>query len=264
MGAKQVHSEWKNGALAFTTTAKNIETLTLIPKKTGCGNADLIRSMWTPSPEIATVYFNDFAPCKNTSTTAYPGFTVTTATAGVVVAQDEVGGVLGLVGGGGEHSKIEMQSRAGFVTIASGKDLWFEARVKFTDTDQSKAFIGLSAANTLLTKTIPTLGKGEMIGFYLNDGASKLFFVCSSGTATPVALANKIQDDTYYRLAFYFDSNSHAHAYIDDAEVTIPVTVSSALAEIPKNALRVSLAHKTGEATANKMHVDYVKVIQLR
>ena len=264
MGAKHINSEWKNGALSFTTTAKNIETLTLIAKKTGCGNADLIRSMWTPSPEIATIYFNDFAPCGNTSTTAYPGFTVTIATAGTLVAQDEAGGVLGLVGGGGDNSRMEMQSTAGFVTIASGKDLWFETRVKFTDTDQSDAFVGLSAVNTTLTKTITTAGKGEMIGFYLVDGASKLYFVCSSGTATPVALSNKIQDDTYYRLAFYFDSNSHTHAYIDDTEVTIPVTVSSALAEIPKLALRLSLAHNTGEAQANKMHVDYVKIIQLR
>jgi hypothetical protein len=269
MGAKHINSEWKpGGQLSFTTTAKNVETLTLVPHKTGCGGADLIRSMFTPSPEIASYYFDDFVAGPVTGTAAAVGFTVTqNATPAKIALTDAAGGVLKLSSTLGEiGGMVQLQQVNEWVLPASGKDIWFETKVLVRDADQNLLFVGLCERNTGVIQT----GTAQSIGFCLADGDATLFFKTTRGTATAVALGVDLSDSTpatpvWARLAFYVDSNSHVHAYVDDVDVSQTTKVSWALNEIPHTELTPTLAYQLGVAsTTCYLSVDYIKCMQLR
>jgi hypothetical protein len=84
----------------------------------------------------------------------------------------------------------------------SGKELWFEAKVKVSDADQGEMFVGLS--DNFATDPEAVIVEGvARVGFELIDGAATINTVVDNDTAaTKTVLSVSMSDATYVRLGF--------------------------------------------------------------
>lgn len=184
-------------------------------------------------------------------------WTITEATDGDPVLADEVGGVLNLVPGGTENQGTQLAlggTAAGETTgecfaPTAGKKIFFEAKFKMVDADQTDFFIGLASEDTSIIASDPT----TWLGFRVTDESATVDFKCGSTTVEAVATAT---DATYLKVGFKCAGTSYCEVWVDDK------LVSTITTGIPTALMKLSLALLTGEAAVNTTSVDYITCYQ--
>lgn len=218
-------------------------------------------SLWESCPILALnqdprtghIFFDDFHDFKLSGTDI--GWTRTATGAGTSVISDAAGGVLLNTNAAADNDMIQIQWNSEIFAIATGKPLWFEARVKTSDATQSDLYVGLAVLDTSIVVSEPSDG----IWWRKNDGDANLdFATAASSTETATTALATLVADTWVRLGFFYDGAGSVLAYVDG------VLKATHTTNIPSTELTPSFAIQNGEAVAKTGSVDYIKVVQIR
>lgn len=211
-----------------------------------------------PSPLV--YYHEDFVSLTIASNT-FGGWTFTNATSGTV-AQDttNAGGILKLDSGATTANQgVNFQLNSVPFAVASGKPVWFEARVKFTGLTSLKVqtFVGLAVTNTAIIASgaaadIDRIGFGGVtttgvLTSQTHSGSNNL----TSGTG--LTLVN----NTWYTLGFFAQSGN-VDFWVSGTKV------ASLTTNIPTAALAPSLVAQSNATVQPVLNVDYVRVVGCR
>lgn len=139
--------------------------------------------------------------------------------------------------------------------FASNKKLYFEARFKVSDATQSDVLMGLQ-----ITDTTP-LDVSDGVFFLKDDGDTNVdFYVEKNGTQTSSSAVTTMSDDTFIKLAYYYDGDSEIKVFADDTHLTTVATTN-----IPDDEeMTISFGIQNGEAAAKTMTIDYITCIKER
>lgn len=214
------------------------------------------RKFWQNNPQTDFVeYYNDFT--KTSDYTA--GDWTITALAGtntIAVDTDDANGVLRLTSGATEDNGSGYNQKIECWRFAANKALEFEARFKMNDVTQADCVIGLQ-----ITDTTPyAVSDGAWFG--TDDGDALLdFHLAKASAQSDTAGVATLVDDTWIKVGFYYDGvDANVQIFINDVRVgAVPFATYA-----PTTELCISLAHTTGEAVANTMDIDYIRVRQQR
>lgn len=219
-------------------------------------------SLWETCPLLAVVcdpvgfhsYFNDFHTYNSGdwTVTVVDGGTDGAATQAIA---DAAGGVLLCTTDDAENDGVNFQLKGESFKLASGKALWFEARVAASDATQSDFLVGLAVTDTDLLGAVT-----DGVYFRKVDGSASVAFVTEKdSTETSTAAVHTAANATYVRLGFWFDGNGSVFAYVDG------VLVATHTTNIPDDEeLRVSFQYLTGATGVDTFGVDYIKAVQVR
>lgn len=146
--------------------------------------------------------------------------------------------------------------------LAAGKTIWFECRLKLVgDITQSEVSFGLAALGEDLT-AVADVKPNDGIAFTKQDAATTFTLTASKdGTNTgEVASVDTLVNNTYVTYGLLIDGVTSVTPYIDG------VAGTAATATIPDDeSLAPYFLVRNGDATTQEvLHVDYVKVVQLR
>jgi hypothetical protein len=215
-------------------------------------------------PTLGHSYFNHFLNGDDYDET--DGWTETQATTGTGAIINEPGGILQLDSNSGTADQgIQAQHKNLPWLLAASKDLWFETRLKVTDTVVSvQLFAGLNITDgTIIATGVPS--SADYIGFVLDAGdaaasAVSLELNSSAGSEEKSAGVKTLIEDTYVRLGFHVSGVSTATPYVDGVAGTA-ITISSA----PAVQMALSfVCQSEGVSSADPiLRVDWVKVAQL-
>mgnify|MGYP003451522019 CR=1 FL=1 len=225
------------------------------------------RKHWETRPRTDYYeFFNDFTKPTDYDTNDW---TLTTTEAGAGSATEAIGnlagGVLVVTNDAADNDLDFFQSTKEVFKFVSGKALEFEARFKVLEVLQCDFVIGLQITDTTM------LDVTDGIFFQKDDGDALLDFrVEKNDTATAVAGVHTMVADTYVKVGFYYDGSTAAEAgvgaaptidiYIDDVRVG-----AAPLTNVPDDEeLAVSFGIQNGEAVANVLSLDYIRVVAER
>jgi len=218
-------------------------------------NVDAIpESMWEgvdfgPGSDFAW-YVNDFF------TYAAGDWTVTETAGGATEAlTDEANGVLLLTNTNTENDLLGMQLGAEAFLPVSGKNIYFEIRIKASEATQMDWLVGLCDTDAGL----PTAAVSDGIYFVKDDDGTGINCGCSSSSVESIeAAAATAEADTYMVLGFKVIGTSKVEFWKDGSKLTEITT------NIPTTELRLSFAIAAGSTDARTSNVDYVKAAQQR
>jgi hypothetical protein len=203
-----------------------------------------------PAPTKFHTYYEDF------DYYVAANWTVTETQAGATQAlTDGDGGLLLITNTAADDDLVALQKVGESYRFASGKELFFEARLKVSDATQSDVVIGLQ-----ITDATP-LDVSDGVFFIKADGSTSVsLLVEKNGTATTTSSVATMANDTFISLGFYYDGASSIQYSVNGV-----VTGTSVTTNLPDDEdMTVSIALQNGEAVAKTMTVDYVFVAKER
>jgi hypothetical protein len=174
----------------------------------------------------------------------------------IAVDTDDANGVLRLTTGATENDGSAYQGKIECWRLAANKALEFEARFKINDVTQTDFVIGLQ-----ITDTTP-FAVSDGVWFGSDDGDALLDFHSAKGSVqSDTAGIATLVDDTWIKVGFYWDGvDTNIQVFINDIRVgAVPFATYG-----PTTELCISIAFTTGEAVANTMLIDYIRVCQQR
>lgn len=144
---------------------------------------------------------------------------------------------------------------------ASGKDLWFEAKIKIVDTyDKAEVFVGLSEIDTSVIATSAN-SSANHIGWQCVTDDGVLLFSSEKAGAGATKAAATLAEATYVRLGFHYDGTADTvQQYIDG----VAVGTAHVTANIPVVALYPTFVCQSGGTNDPIMHIAGYRVFQLR
>lgn len=242
------------------------------------------KSIWEACPQLAMLdpsvgfsFMEDFLSFPIDDTTANPTawkLAGDTATGAVTTPAGILGGVINVATGALDNNETYIQlGTATFepfcITNASGKPVYFEARVKSLQHADEAIFVGLAeagcAAADFLADNTGVPADKDYIGFrYKTDAPTEWDFAYKkAGQAEQEAAAVAVNADDWHTFSFYFDGASTIYVYIDG--VLQATTHATSGATFPSGEeMSPIIAIKTGAAAARNVQVDWIKVAQLR
>jgi hypothetical protein len=202
--------------------------------------------------------------------------------AGIIVTGDHktitldkaAGGVLTMACGNTDNDEFYLQmaataTHAPFViTDASGKPLWFSARVKAVQHADASWFVGMAeenmAADSMADNT-GVLADKDFIGFNIIAASPAAWDIVwrKNGQVQQRAAAVAVNADDYHTFGFVFDGGSTVYFYVDGVVSATTATTSAATFPSAQN-LSPFFGVKTGEGVDKSLSIDYVKVFQVR
>jgi hypothetical protein len=203
-----------------------------------------------PAPTKFHTYYEDF------DYYVAANWTVTETQAGATQAlTDGDGGLLLITNTAADDDLVALQKVGESYRFASGKELFFEARLKVSDATQSDVVIGLQ-----ITDATP-LDVSDGVFFIKADGSTSVsLLVEKNGTATTTSSVATMANDTFISLGFYYDGASSIQYSVNGVVKGTSVTTN-----LPDDEdMTVSIALQNGEAVAKTMTVDYVFVAKER
>lgn len=133
----------------------------------------------------------------------------------------------------------------------ANKQLFFKARFKTSDADNSDVVIGLQ-----ITDTTP-LDVTDGIFFLLTDGDATPSFIVEKDSTQSTLSLNDLSDDTFVTVGFLYDPKDQKfHVYQDNVKVGTVVSTNAPDDE----ELTISFGIQNGEAAAKVLTVDYITV----
>ena len=215
-------------------------------------------------PSVALVWHDDFSGYLTT----HNGLTTVATDAGACAISEGAGGQLKIDPSDGtvaDNDEAYVGGTYDVFTLAAGKDLWFEAKVKFTEAnaDDANIIVGLStvyAANTLQDNGAGPPANYDGIVFFKVDGGTVWQGETSSGDGTQTTLTSLAtrSSGTWTRLGIFVDGTTQATFYIDG------VSVGTQTLTLPDNVVGPVFGVKNGGANEENLYVDYYRVAQLR
>lgn len=208
---------------------------------------------WGPE---ACEYFNDFLMTQDYNANDW---TINTTEAGTssateAIAADEKYGALVITNDDADNDVDNLQLNEENWILESGKQVWFESRVKVNDADQVDMFVGLAITDTSARDA------SDRVGFALADESAALTVEnAKDSTATSTASVATIADNTYVVLGFHWDGQSKIEYFVNRA------LVATHRANIPDDEnLAVTINLQNGSAGAKSITIDYIYVAQER
>ena len=202
-----------------------------------------------PDPTKNHVYFNDF------DTYVAGDWTVTSAgTASAAAIADVDGGAITLTTDAGATDSVYLDKLGESFLFATGKPLWFKARLKVSNATTSTFAIGLQ-----ITDTSP-LDVTDGVFFIKAGGSTSITLqVEKNNTATSSTVAT-MADDTFVTMGFYYNGVDGIAYFADGVQIG-----TSAITNLPDDELlTVSMALKNTTTSARVMTVDYVLAAKAR
>ena len=198
-------------------------------------------------------YFNDFQSWVSDE------WTVTEVGTSLQKLNDEENGVLALISGGTEDNGNNCQLGGSGDDEAlgesflpeAGRTIWFEAKIKSNDVTQNDIFVGLAIQDTTVLASNPA----NMVGFITHDGDALLDFFHNGSIEESV---HTLVDDTFVTVGFKLVGTDYCEAYVDGVKVATVTT------DLPATAMKLTMAHLTGEGAANTLELDYIACYQTR
>lgn len=207
-------------------------------------------------PDYIT-FFDDFTGYAMDQTNDWEVLIDTSATA-TIQADTALGVCLLSSQATTDDSGVSIQNNAIFLP-ASGKDIWFNARLKSSEATQSEWAVGLASAHA--TNPEALISTADHILFKSTDGAATIDCV-SDNASTVTVHGNDIAtqaDDTYLELAFHVSSNTKIEYYVNK------VLVATGRTDIPNAAMGPACYHLSGSTTGTMtLSLDYIGVAQIR
>jgi hypothetical protein len=214
------------------------------------------RKFWQDMPRMDFVeYVNDFTMTSDYLATDWT-ITALQGTNTIAVDVDDPNGILLLTTGATENDGSGYNSKIEAWRFAANKALEFEARFKMGDVTQSDFVLGLQVTDTTPFAT------ADGAWFGSDDGDALLDFHLAKGSVQGdlTGLATLV-DDTWVKVGFYYDGvDTNVQVFLNDVRVgALPFATNG-----PTTELCISIALTTGEAVANTMLIDYIRVCQQR
>ncbi len=181
---------------------------------------------------------------------------------GTDASQELAGGIIALSTGATDSAQSSMLANGESFQIATGHELYFEARFMTTDTDTG-CFVGLSDSDVA---AIAALSNG--MGF-LTVGTALYTSVAKTSANLDELIGITIAANTWYRVAFHYDGATAITFYFaagDDELVEVnQLHLTTTLDYIPDDIMLTPTieAENQGGAAA-KLYVDYVLCQQAR
>jgi hypothetical protein len=217
---------------------------------TNVGEDSPFADLTMPAPTKFHTYYEDF------DYYVAANWTVTETQAGATQAlTDGDGGLLLITNTAADDDLVALQKVGESYRFASGKELFFEARLKVSDATQSDVVIGLQ-----ITDVTP-LNVTDGVFFIKADGSTSVsLLVEKDNTATTTSSVATMANNTFISLGFYYDGASSIKYFVDGVVKGTSVTTN-----LPDDEdMTVSIALQNGEAVAKTMTVDYVFVAKER
>ena len=217
---------------------------------TNVGEDSPFADLTMPAPTKFHTYYEDF------DYYVAANWTVTETQAGATQAlTDGDGGLLLITNTAADDDLVALQKVGESYRFASGKELFFEARLKVSDATQSDVVIGLQ-----ITDATP-LDVSDGVFFIKADGSTSVsLLVEKDNTATTTSSVATMANDTFISLGFYYDGASSIQYFVNGVVKGTSVTTN-----LPDDEdMTVSIALQNGEAVAKTMTVDYVFVAKER
>lgn len=168
----------------------------------------------------------------------------------------ERGGVLLVTNPTGATDSTEFQLVANPFALVVGKPLWWEQRVKVSDSTLSKLWVGLAPTDsTLIT------GVTDGLYFFKDTAAQTAVFVTrASSTSTTSATVATLADATYVHFGIYWDGVATVTGHVNG------VAVATSTTNLPAGTVIMtpSFGLRNGAAAAKTMSIDYIKAAQIR
>jgi hypothetical protein len=194
-------------------------------------------------------YFDDFDTYKAAD------WTITSVGAATQALQDLDGGSLLLTNAAADNDSTFLQIAKESFLFASGKKIFFKARLKVSDATQSDFICGLQ-----ITDTTP-LDVTDGVFFQKDDGDANLdFHVEKDNTATSATAIATVANDTFLTIEFAYDGVSTIKYGVNGTVLGSSVTTNLPDDEV----LTVSFGIQNGEAVAKTMSIDYIFVAKER
>lgn len=214
---------------------------------TNVAESHIFADMIQPVPTLFHEYWNDF----DTYVAADWVVTETDAAATEALTAGD-GGWLLLTNTAADDDLVALQKTPAAFSFTAGKKTFFACRFKVSDATQSDIAIGLQVVDTT------PLDVTDGIYFLKADGAATADFICrknaTTGSTSAAAVAT-LANDTFIRLAFYYDGASRV-SYAVDGVVKGSLDASSTY--LPDTICTISFALQNGEAVAKTMTLDYI------
>jgi len=198
-------------------------------------------------------YFNDFLMAQDYAAGDWV-VTETTAGATQALAADELNGALVLTSEANDDDVVQLQGNEMTWKLSSGKQLWFETKVKIGDATQQDLFVGLASTDTTIIA-----GTTDSVGFRKLDGTTSCLSITEDNTTETTNAAHTFVADTYVTLGFHWDGIGKVEFFVNRS---LTATHTSNIEQTNKLALTFTM--QNGEAGAKTMTIDYVYVAQER
>lgn len=236
-------------------------------------NADL--AMLNPTKYV--VHFDDFVyPASATASDVTAWTAVNDSATGTPAFQDAAGGIFNIVTAAADNDYSAYSSVNEVFKFASGKKLWFEARLKVAEATTSESTWWVGLTDTLTTGGMQANAAGPLASY---DGA--LFFktpetsmtinfeTSNAGTQSTSSNVATTVTNTWTKVAFYFDGTATTSkitpywAVNDATEWTKGTPQDITLSGLEE--MHVVMGVKAGPtAGAETLQLDYILVIQER
>ena len=213
--------------------------------------------------------FDDFILSNVDATTEIDSGWFATSVSGTFTIKDgERGGVLRIDGNGGTNQGAYIQANGSGFTLAAGKDIFFECRIKVIEPLAVDFFLGLGSIDVAPLLTIQNcigFGSYDTSADLLDGGTGDIWSISkASSTATAHVNDSTLADTgvnlatTYHTLAFHVLGNKRIKFYVDGAEK------SSIITNLPTGAMTVHMAMLENAGSDPELLVDYIYCAQVR
>lgn len=226
-------------------------------------------------PSTSFEIFDDFMHSATSATSDVLAWTaVNDGGTGTPVFTDAAGGIFNVVTAAADNDYAAYASPYENFLFASGKELWFEARFKVAEatTNESTWWFGLT--DTTTTGGMQANAAGPLASY---DGAliwktpetalTVNFETSNAATQATTSAFATIVDDTWSRVAFYFDGTATTSTitpyFHNGTSWTAGTAQDITLAGLAE--MHAVFGIKAGPtAAAETLQMDYIKIVQLR
>ncbi len=263
----QTRSFWKNGVMNFYDEDNNPDF------QTGVW-ADCPLLAIEADPSLAFIVMEDFNNFYAITDANPPTLAAWTCTQG----GNTLGGLSVIAGAGGllevdcesttQHEGLTVQQTVAPFKLAANKDLWFEARIRVTDTfDKCELFVGIAKIDGTLLKNDGDLDTGsDYVGFGVETTLAGVtsFYECkdTAELKDSMGTVGTLPEDDWIRLGFHINGVTGIKAFIDGAEQTLTNVVASGIPTT--DALAISFVCQTDATNDPLLAIDWVRCVQLR
>ena len=263
----QTRSFWKNGVMGFFDETNNSDY------RTGVW-ADCPLLAIEADPSLAYVYFEDFLDFEaiadaDPNTSASWTWTQGGNTQGDAAIIAGAGGILELdCDSTTQHEGMHGQLAVAPFKLAADKDLWYECRVRVTDTfDKIEFFAGISTLDGTLMKNDGDLDTGsDYVGFGVETTLAGVtsFYICkdTAELKDSMGATGTLPEADWMRFGFHVDGTTGIHAFIDGDEQTLTNVVYTGIPTT--DALSPIFVCQTDATNDPLLAIDWIRCVQLR
>ena len=217
-------------------------------------------------PALGFIFYEDWTNWTGAvpTGTTLTNWTATAATSGTVIIPDSAGGYLDLEGGSTAAQGIQIQRNDEVFKCAVDKTLWFECEFAIHGTVTAEIFAGLSNTDTAILSGSANASTDHIGWQSVTDDGVLLFSAEKATAGATKASATLTAWAAPTRLGFKVSNATATTLKIEHWTNGAKQTTSHVNANVSVTELTPSFVCQGGGGSTPKMHLDWVRVVQLR